>query len=45
MPFRGVTLVVRGVALPEGEGSDATAKRLNAVSPLAEDVRARYYAW
>lgn len=45
MPFVGVTLVVRGVVLPEGEGHTEVQKRLNAVSRLAEDVRARYYAW
>lgn len=45
MPFKGVTLVVRGVVLPEGQGEDAVKRRLNAVGQLAEDVRARYYAW
>ena len=44
-PFPGVTLVVRGVALPEGEGDTDHQRRLNAASRLAEDVRARYYAW
>lgn len=39
MPFAGVTLVVRGVALPQGDG------RVDAVGCLASDVRARYYAW
>ena len=45
MPFRGVKLVVRGAVLPEGQGDTEAQKRLDAVSRLAEDVRARYYAW
>ena len=45
MPFQGVTLVVRGVVLPEGHGENDVKRRLNAVSRLAEDIRARYYAW
>ena len=45
MPFRGVTLVVRGVVLSEGRGETETQRRLDAVARLAEDIRARYYAW